>query len=508
MSIAKNKSPQKEIDLSLFAAAVNATCNGVVITDHQQSDEPIIYCNDAFEKLSGYTKEEILGRNCRFLQGNDRNQDGKQTIKTCMEQGKECIVQIKNYRKDGSLFWNELVLSPVRNNDGVITYFIGIQNDITDRKTAEHKLQQERDSLEERVQIRTQELEQSEEYMTSIVETVRESLVVLDENLKILSVNEHFCRFFGVTTDEVIGLELFELGDGQWNIAELKDLLEHVLPTNNPFEGFKIENEFKEIGKKLLVVNARQITLKGKYLNRILLAIEDLTEQREIERRKEDFISIASHEMKTPLTTIKGNVQLMQRKAMRNNDDTYATSLNSTVKAIERLDKLINDLLDVARIQSGSIQLNITAFNLSDLITEAVQDIKDRLPSHEIEFANIPNIKMDGDFSRLQQVVIHLLSNAIKFSPKAEKVLLAARQTAEQIEVAITDAGVGIDAADQKRIFDRFYRSHKIQERFQGVGVGLYICKEIIEEHNGKLWVESEENKGSTFYFTLPLKQL
>lgn len=508
MSIPEKKSPKQQIDLSLFAAAVNATCNGVVITDHSQPDEPIIYCNYAFEKLSGYTKEEIIGKNCRFLQGNDRDQPEKQIIKKAVEDGEECIVQLKNYRKDGTLFWNELVLSPVKNDAGIVTHFIGIQNDITQRKTAELELQQERDSLEERVHIRTRELEESEEYMTSIVETVRESLVVLDEDLKILSVNEHFCRFFDLTAQEVIGLELFEIGDGQWNIAELKDLLKHVLPANNPFEGFQIENEFKEIGKKSLVVNARQITLKGKYLNRILLAIEDLTEQQEIERRKEDFISIASHEMKTPLTTIKGNVQLMQRKAMRNNDDTYTASLNSTIKAIERLDKLINDLLDVARIQSGTIQLNITVFSLNDLITEAVQDIQERMSSHQIEITSVPDVNMEGDFSRLQQVVIHLLSNAIKFSPKAQKVSLAIRQTEEQVEVAITDAGVGIDPADQRRIFDRFYRSHKIQERFQGVGVGLYICKQIIEEHHGQLWVESEEDKGSTFYFTLPLKQL
>ncbi|MBL4676669.1 MAG: PAS domain S-box protein [Mucilaginibacter sp.] len=493
-------------DIRLFAAAVNASSNGVVITDNLLPDQPIIYCNQAFEKLTGYRRNEIIGHNCRFLQSDDRNQEQRKSIREAIDQGEHCQVEIRNYKKSGEMFWNELMISPVKDHAGTVTHFIGIQNDITRRKTAESELAKEKEHLEERVVERTQDLQESEAYLASIVETIRESLVVLDEHIKVLSVNEHFCKFFKLKDSEIIGRELFSLGDnGQWDIPELKDLLLNILPHNNPFEGFELENEFPKIGRKLLVLNARQVILKGKYQDRILLAIEDITERREIEQRKEDFISIASHEMKTPLTSIKGNIQLLERRAQRNNDAAYLEGFGKTAKSIARLERLIYDLLDVSKIQSGNIEFHYTTFNFDQLVAEAVSGVQVTTQTHHLVISGAAGTEVSADYGRLEQVLINLLSNAVKYSPNGDRVKIHVSKVSNYVKVAITDAGVGIHQRDQKRIFERFYRAEKITEKFPGVGIGLYVSSQIIKEHKGTLWVESEEGKGSVFNFTIPI---
>lgn len=494
-------------DIRIFAAAVNASSNGVVITDNLQPDQPIIYCNEAFEKITGYTKDEIIGHNCRFLQSNDRNQEGRELLRKAISNGEHCKVELRNYKKSGRMIWNELIISPVKDNDGHITHFIGIQNDITARKDAENALADEKANLETRVSERTQDLQESEGYLASIIETIRESLVVLDADLKVLGVNEHFCKFFQVNGKEIIGKDLLTVGNGQWNIPKLKNLLINVLPHNNPFEGFELENEFPNIGRKLLVLNARQIVLQGKYQDRILLAIEDITERREIEQRKEDFISIASHEMKTPLTSIKGNIQLLERQAMQKNDTEYLKGFATATKSIARLERLINDLLDVSKIQSGKVEFHYTNFNFDQLVEDAVKSVQVTTKTHKLNIISKCNISVNADFGRLEQVLINLLSNAVKYSPAADEVKIYVNRTGDYIKVSISDTGIGINANDQNKIFERFYRAERATEKFPGVGVGLYVSKQIIKEHKGTLWVESDEGKGSKFNFTVPINK-
>lgn len=504
-----NQTPQTNpADIRLFEAALNASSNGVVITDNLLPDQPIIYCNRAFEQLTGYQRDEIIGHNCRFLQSGDRDQDARTEIREAIRKGKHCQVEIRNYKKNGEMFWNELMISPVKNDHGDITHFIGIQNDISRRKAAENELAKEKEYLEERVVERTRDIEQSEAYQASIIETIRESLVVIDKDMKVLSVNEHFCKFFKLKSKEIIGQELFTIGDrGQWDIPELKNLLLNILPHNNPFEGFELENEFPRIGRKLLVLNARQVMLKGRYQNRILLAIEDITERREIEQRKEDFISIASHEMKTPLTSIKGNIQLLEKKAERNNDTEYMQGFNKASKSIARLERLIYDLLDVSKIQSGKIEFHFTNFDFDQLVAEAVSGVQAATQTHKLNITGSTNIEITGDYGRLEQVLINLLNNAVKYSPAADEVKVHVSKVSDYVKVAITDSGVGIHQRDHKRIFERFYRAEQITEKFPGVGIGLYVSSQIIKEHKGTLWVESEEGKGSVFNFTIPINK-
>jgi PAS domain S-box-containing protein len=494
-------------DFELLTQALDASISGIILTDHQQPDNPIIYCNAAFEKLSGYSRKEIIGHNCRFLQGEDRNQKEREILRNAVKKGKQCVVEIRNYRKSGELFWNELYMSPVKDKSGTITHYIGVQNDVTRRKKAEQDLLHQQEVMEQKVEERTKVIRESEEYLASIYQTVRESLIVLSPDFNVLSVNHHFLKTFKVSIGETEGKALYELGNGQWNIPQLKTLLEDVLPTNNPVENFEVEHDFPHIGKKLMLLNAHRIELEGQYKDRILIAIEDITDRREIERRKDDFLSIASHELKTPLTTVKGYVQMLNRFMPENSSDKFKNIIDKTGIYIERLNNLISELLDVSRIQTGNIELHKEPFDFDKMIYETVEGMQAANRDHNIVVKGKTTSNYVGDESHLIQVMNNLLSNAIKYSPNSRDIEVYLSLVSNYLKVSVTDHGMGISMEDQKRIFERFYRVGDIQQHFPGMGIGLYVCDQIIKNHEGTLWVDSEKGKGSTFSFTLPLNE-
>ncbi|MGH2648671.1 MAG: PAS domain-containing sensor histidine kinase, partial [Ginsengibacter sp.] len=232
----------------------------------------------------------------------------------------------------------------------------------------------------------------------------------------------------------------------------------------------------------------------------------DIHEQKIKEERKDEFISIASHEMKTPLTTAKAYLQLLELSLDKDNENAgiYAKKASSSVT---RLNELINELLDVSKIQNGKLDYTITAFDFNEMIDNTIDDIQYTSPAHTI----IKNGKVDseitGDKERLRQVVINLLSNAIKYSPDSEKIFINLEEKNGKIKVEVKDNGIGISKNDLKKIFTRYYRVETHPMNFQGLGIGLFISNEIIKRHQGKLWAESDTGNGSTFYFMLPVNK-
>ncbi|MCD8741018.1 PAS domain-containing protein [Mucilaginibacter roseus] len=493
------------ISLTLIKAALDSSVSGIIITDNQLPDNPIIYCNSSFEKMTGYKRNDIIGHNCRFLQADDRQQPERDKIREAVKKGQNISVEIRNYRKDGELFWNELYVSPIKSPDGNITHFVGVQHDVTRRKKAEEDLKHEKQLREQKITERTNELNASREYLESIVQTVRESLLVLDPGLKVISANQHFLNTFKVSLSETEDKSLYDLGNGQWNIPKLKELLEKILPTNNPVLDFEVEHNFPHIGRKLMLLNAHRIELEGEYKDRILLAIEDITERRAIEQRKDDFLSVASHELKTPLTTIKGYIQIMERLLPPESSEKLKDIIKKTARHADKLNNLIQELLEVSRIQTGNITLVKEQFDLDEMVTEMVDSLQAASSNHRIHLSGRTGIKYRGDESQLSQVVSNLLSNAIKYSPDSTDIDVHLAVVGDYVKLSVKDYGLGISPADQKKIFERFYRSSETQKHFPGMGIGLYICEQIIKNHGGSLWVDSEYGKGSTFNFTLPL---
>lgn len=492
-------------NIDIYIQALNSANCGIIITDNTQPDNPIIYCNNAFETMTGYSYDEIIGHNCRFLQAQDRSQPERQYLKECIINGNECRVEIRNYKKNGQLFWNELYISPVKSKEGKVTHFIGVQNDITERKRSEHELREEKSSVERKIKERTKELMENEAFLSSIIQTVRESLLVLDADYKVLSANNHFLNSFKVTSEDTVGKILFELGNHQWNIVPLKELLMKILPTNNPVIDYEVEHNFPYIGKKVMLVNAYRIEFEGQYKDRILIAIEDITEKKEIDRRKDDFLSIASHELKTPLTTIKGLIQLLQRMVPDSSPEKYITTLDKVSVYVDRLNILISDLLDTSKIQSGNIELHKEPFKIDKTIIDTVENLSLAGPNHRITLSGTTDSTVLGDELQISQVINNLISNAIKYSPGSDKVDVYISRVGNFVKISVKDYGMGINAQDKAKIFERFFRARDIQKKFPGLGIGLYISHEIIVNHNGTLWVESEVGEGSTFSFTLPI---
>ncbi len=234
-------------------------------------------------------------------------------------------------------------------------------------------------------------------------------------------------------------------------------------------------------------------------------AFTDIHLQKIKEEKKDEFISIASHEMKTPLTTAKAYLQMLESSLDESNEDATLFAKKAS-QAVNRLNELISELLDVSKIRLGKLNYTITTFNFNDMIESAVENIQLTSPTHTIIKTGRVRDEVTGDKERLQQVVINLLSNAIKYSPNATQVFITIAQENDEIKVAVKDTGIGIGMENVRKIFDRYHRIEEHAVQFQGLGIGLFISYEIIQRHHGKLWVESERGKGSTFYFTLPVR--
>jgi len=229
----------------------------------------------------------------------------------------------------------------------------------------------------------------------------------------------------------------------------------------------------------------------------------EIEDQKIKEQQKDEFISIASHEMKTPLTTAKGYIQLLLLSLPEEIEAAlYATKAN---QAIERLNNLVTELLDASKIQNGQLNYTITTFDFNSLVNETIENYQLIAKNHDIQISGNCSRQITGDSERLQQVLINLLSNAVKYSPNANSVLVKIEEHNDKIQVSVQDFGVGMPIQHLDKIFDRYYRVQEHAIHFQGLGIGLYVSNNIIERHEGKMWAESEPGKGSIFYFTLPV---
>jgi two-component system, sensor histidine kinase and response regulator len=220
-------------------------------------------------------------------------------------------------------------------------------------------------------------------------------------------------------------------------------------------------------------------------------------------KRKDEFMSIASHELKTPLASVKAYVQLLDRSLEK--DERVKGYLDRTLAQINKLNSLIVDLLDTSRIENGRLKFNESLFNFNKLINESVEMIGHIYPDYKIRVSGESNVLVRGDETRLEQVILNYMTNAIKYSPDVRELELHSTIQDNLLIVSVKDFGIGIPKDSQADVFRKFYRVEGTARRFQGLGVGLYICFEIIRRHNGKCWLESEVGKGSTFYFSLPI---
>jgi len=222
----------------------------------------------------------------------------------------------------------------------------------------------------------------------------------------------------------------------------------------------------------------------------------------ELSEYKDEFMAMASHELKTPVTVILANLQVLQQIMAT---DTNVVYIDKTVKQVLKLSHLITDLLDVSKIHAGKLELNISLFNLNLLLRETVNNLQQTAQHHRLLFnENTEELMVNADRARIEQVIINLISNSIKYMPLPGNIIIDAYKKEGNVVVSVVDNGIGIAEKDLENIFLRFYRVSGPASTFSGSGIGLFISSEIIKAHHGQIWVESEIGKGSVFHFSIP----
>ncbi|WP_426326954.1 hybrid sensor histidine kinase/response regulator [Pedobacter sp. R-06] len=232
--------------------------------------------------------------------------------------------------------------------------------------------------------------------------------------------------------------------------------------------------------------------------------LEEIEFRKQAEHKKDEFISIASHELKTPLTSVKGYIQLLQRSLNRDDKTMAQNHLEKASTQLEKLNELIVDLLDISKIESGKMKFNMKSFCADNMVNNAIEMLQQSNPDFKISKLGKTDEMIFGDEMRLEQVVINFITNAIKYAPGTNQVNVTTNIKDEKLYLAVKDFGIGISKEQQDKIFDKFYRVEDNSNRFNGLGIGLYICSEIINRHGGTIGVNSVPDEGSEFYFIIP----
>ncbi len=238
-----------------------------------------------------------------------------------------------------------------------------------------------------------------------------------------------------------------------------------------------------------------------------VLEFQDITKRKELEKQKDDFIGVASHELKTPVTSMKTFTQVLQRKFEKGGDKIAAETMGKIDVQINRLTALISDLLDVTQSQAGKLNFRPEKIDIDDMIHEVVENMELTTTRHSIIVEGDTHINIVADKNRTSQVLINFISNAIKYSPHGKKIVIRVEHNKKELIVSVQDFGIGVPSDKLDEVFNRFMRvSGPGMETFGGLGLGLYISSQIITRQGGRVWAESKEKNGSTFYFSLPFK--
>ena len=265
------------------------------------------------------------------------------------------------------------------------------------------------------------------------------------------------------------------------------------------FSNIPIEIETASGEKRVFDVSCSSMQHTDREHN-VLLVIHDITVHKQVEREREDVIGFVAHELRNPLANLVLCNEIMSEAIKENNQEEINDMLQRSKNNVSRLNKMIAELYDATRVNSGNLKLDISTFNFEDMIKEAIDTVEVLQPSYNIVVKGDGNIEVSGDRYRLIQVVTNYLSNGIKYSNGRTDVMLTIFHDDKTITVSVRDEGLGISPKQLPFIFERFFRAEKTKN-LEGIGLGLYLCRQIIYAHNGKVWAESEEGKGSTFYF-------
>jgi PAS domain S-box-containing protein len=377
-------------------------------------------------------------------------------------------------------------------------------------------------SIEDLKEIKISE-DAAREYAESIINTVREPLIVLNQNLRVVSASRSFYEFFKVKPEETMGQLIYDLGNKQWDIPKLRELLETILPKKTTFDNYEVEHDFASIGKRIMLLNARQIQRVSGKEGIILLAIEDITERKHIEEalkisstslqqraselevaknESESFAYSVSHDLRTPLRAINGFSQALLEDYDDKLDVQGKDYLRRVRAATQMMAQLIDDMLKLSGVTR--MEINAEKVNLTQIAWSVIDKLQKSQPERLINIKIADGLEDTADSKLMRIVLENLLGNAWKFSGKQSEAVIEFGSTkkGEKKVYFIRDNGAGFDMAYADKLFAPFQRLHTAEE-YPGTGIGLATVQRIIQRHGGKVWARGQVDKGATFYFSL-----
>lgn len=390
---------------------------------------------------------------------------------------------------DGSLHWISVSGTLFSDVNGP-QRMIGITLDITDRKIAEASLLERDDML--RLAIDSAEM----------------GTWSFDPLTNLIKSSPRTKELFGLKPDEELTLEK---KSAMIDEADRDRVQRSIIRALAHDSGGHYDEEYKVIHKytqqeRWLRATGKTTFNADKQPIRFAGTVVDFTDRKLDEIRKNDFIAMASHELKTPLTSIKGYIQLLTMAARKNKDDFFSNALDKANIQVGKMSRLISDFLDLSKMEAGKLQLNLSVFDIHALISTVIDDVKPLAGRHLITFMPGEITYVYADSEKIDQVISNLLTNAIKYSPDGGDIAVYTLLKAGKIRVCIRDRGIGIKKEEQQLIFKRFYRANTNTNSFSGFGIGLYLSAEIINRHQGEIGVESNPGHGAVFYFELPVE--
>lgn len=475
-------------DLRLRTRAVDASSNGIVVADMRLPGMRMVFVNDGFTRVTGYSREQVLGRSCSFLQGDDKQQPALADLRAAIGRGQPCRVVLRNYRQDGELFINDLAIAPICDElTGELTHYVGVLTDITEQYRSERLLRDQFARLDTLFQLSP------------------DGFVSFDRDDRVASVNQAFERLTGLARDGIVGLDLAAFDALLDMLVEQRDPpgMAHWLPDSTDGETRSEVLLLRAAPPRVLICSRRYCDAPNVSS---VLYLRDISRETEVDRMKSEFLSTAAHELRTPMASIRGFSDLL---LLRRFDEERTRDVLQTInRQAIWLTNMINELLDLARIEARkSKDFQFEEVRLGELIDAGIKALLVPGDQRTVQRGHEPEVRVRADRAKFQHALTNVLSNAYKYSPGGGAIELRVQRrhgvAGPQVGLVVRDHGIGLRPEHAARAFERFFRADS-SGSIPGTGLGLALVKEIIELHGGQVELDSVHGQGTTVSLWLP----
>jgi PAS domain S-box-containing protein len=500
-------------EVLLKGAALDSAACGIIIAE-ASADQPIVYVNKGFTAMTGFTAEQAIGRNCRFLNAGLENQDGIAALRKAITAGEACEVTLRNTRADGALFWNRLSVSPIRDVSGRLTHFVGVQEDVTAELEASQAIENARDEME------------------AVLVSAPDAIVTVDAEQGIMSFNAAAERLFGWKSEDVVGKKVDVLIPEDERAAHFKRaqgfiddldgmgaqmrhprIVKGLRRDGSTFPTLVSIARFDHSGRKAVAVTAHDMTEVVQANDRLSDMTRELSRQLVVSQKaneaKSRFLANMSHELRTPLNAILGFSDLLitLKDSPKIDADRQISYIQDIHESGRYLLALINDILDLSKIESDALDLQVEPVDIRQIVNRACDTITPSARSKNLDIT--VSIETDrqalGDRRATLQSLLNLASNAVKFSPDGGVIAVRVQEIGGRIGITVRDQGPGMDRKLIAQIGQPFLRTaNPSVAGEQGTGLGLAITHNLVDRQGGSLIVESALGEGTEIGFYLP----